>query len=674
MKKRTGTCFAVLCLFSILLPGAFSLWPQSTEATETAGGVYAVSEGNRRVRLMWFPPVGQWPEGGWWVTDQGGKTLIKRVKAGDKKVLRKLSKQTVADIRDFIRSLSEPGVRADDKKTPASPEEISQRYGMLGLMIISEPRLARAMGLSVVLYKPKKGLRSYRVIALDAKGNPSTLVMKSNTVDGAIATPLPPQPMDFRAVAGLRGTGLYWSPVKTFPPVVAYAISRLDEQGENPVGLTDSPLILGVKWDSERPAFVDLEAPEEQESRYEIRSVDVFNRKGPARSMRFFRQSLRALRAPEKMKAETQAGGVVLGWQRNPSRYTALYVVERSYLPKGPFLPLTPEGLPADTTVLQDLEVQAGTRYYYRVRSVDPRGKMGEPSKVVTALTAGAGKPAQVMGLKAETGHSRIRLSWLEPQEAVAGFLVEKRSAKGKWGRINPKIIQDLYYDHYFGAGNSGSFSYRVTAVGFDNLSADPVQLTAIVEPRQVLPPAPRITAVSGAAGQAVIRFKAAGLRGVAAQFILIRSRIPEEPGLVMGEPVTGKTRSFTDTFVAAGKQYWYRVVMLDKNGMSSKPSKAVLVTIGNPLIPTPPPPVLTQVKKPFEHVKILFKQPPEGMYVIVERRRASEKIWVLILGPLTGNQALDAKPLRGKIGYRIIYCTASGIKGSASTENKLNL
>ncbi|MCP4149259.1 MAG: hypothetical protein GY757_16040, partial [bacterium] len=429
------------------------------ESQDAKGDLTAISDGEGSVVLLWFPPVGEWPRGGWRLTNEKGKILKKKIKQGDKKLQTSLSRKDSKALADIVKGL----------ETANTPEEKKQRYGMLGLMMASDIELARGMGLCYTVGKVKKGEQRYRVIGLDARGKKTALVLTSNPVDAWQATPLPPIPTDLEASALPGGTALYWSPVpeNTFPSVAAYSISRVDEQGKKE-SLTDSPLILGTKWEKSRPVFTDGAAPVEQSSIYLVSSVDLFQRRSIPARLEFFRPSVLALRAPSALKGTAGKGKIILSWRHHGNPFTRGIVIERSIMQKGPFEVLTPDGISPDQTSYEDPGVRGGTVYYYRMRSAGPRGDVGEPSALVSVTAINKTPPPAVTGLKVNVGRTRVRLSWQAMEFPVAGFQVERQMPNGKWFRLNRKLSQENVYNDYYGRGNGSVFRYRVKAIAFD--------------------------------------------------------------------------------------------------------------------------------------------------------------------------------------------------------------
>src|ERR1035438_8244754 len=127
---------------------------------------------------------------------------------------------------------------------------------------------------------------------------------------------------------------------------------------------------------------------------------------------------------------------------------------------------------------------------------------------------------------------------------------------------------------------------YRVLAIGFDNAEGPASASVQVVLADRSLPDAPSITGSSGADGKSVLNFVPADEK--AAQFMVLRSGRADDLGVVIGDPLPGSARQFTDLYVSAGENYWYRLVAVDKNGNRSDPTRPVAIRVGAPPLPTP--------------------------------------------------------------------------------------
>jgi chitodextrinase len=397
----------------------------------------------------------------------------------------------------------------------------------------------------------------------------------------------------------------------------------------------------------------------------------MFGRRSLPRTVTQFIPDLSALNPPALLDAEAGDNRVALSWKANPSPFTSGYVIERSLLRKGPFLPLTPDGIDADQTQWEDKQLQGGTSYFYRVRSMDPRGKLGPPTLVKTAVPQNRQAPPRPENLNAEVGRTRVRLTWDGVKFPVAGYLVERKAKDAeRWALLTATVVPEPRFDDPIGLHTQGEFHYRVMAVAFDNQQSKPSREVKAVLLDTVSPNPPRITAIDGRDGKVALAFTGSPPVEDIDTFLVVRSVSEKDPGLVLGDPVPAKKNRFEDTFVAVGQTYWYRIVAVDQSGNRSDPSWARQVTVGNPPIPAPDRPSLAVEQEPLRHVRISFKTPPEELEVIVQRYEEGN-VW----RPLTGGirnatDAVDLNPPQlPTVRYRLIYRAANGALGDPSPD-----
>lgn len=158
-------------------------------------------------------------------------------------------------------------------------------------------------------------------------------------------------------------------------------------------------------------------------------------------------------------------------------------------------------------------------------------------------------------------------------------------------------------------------------------------------------------------------------------QFLIVRSVSIDDPGLVIGNPLPGRSRTFIDKFVAPGQFYWYRVVALDKKGNRSDLSSPVVVRAGTPLIPVPKKPEAEFLKEPFKRVEIRFEKPPAGLFVTVQHRIDGKDPWLTIMRSLSIDHALHISlPENGKVEYRIVYQASNGVQGEPSEPVEISI
>ncbi len=623
-----------------------------------AGGCFAVSDGKGTVELRWLPPPGAWPAGGWRVSDGSGRVLAARVAAGDEASLAGLPPRDAAQARGLARGLPAFATAGDRDLFFVS----------VILKALTNPAYARAIGLGRRLEGLPAGAVVFQVAGLDAAGAPAGILLKSAPIDPRVETPLPAPPAGFAGESREEGVALSWIPDARVreAPVVGFRVERGGEGGRFEPA-SETLILVPAAPDPKAPMFVDRKAPVETALSYRVFAVDAFGRWSAPADANVFHADWQAMRAPSGLSAEAGPGKMTLSWTPNPSPRAAGVVVERAAAPGGPFTTIA-TGLAATAKTYEDSGVKGGLNYYYRLRSVGPRGDLGSPGLSVGARAANPRPPAAPSAFVGALERTRVRLTWSEPEMPVAGYVLHRKIDDGAWVRLNETVDQRARFDDDFGDDNHGRFAYRVKAVAFDNQESSWSATVEVVVPDRGLPPAPRMLGAEARDGKAIVRFAAGEPADGTAQLLVLRSGDPRSRGVVMGRPLPPTAREYEDAFVRPGEDYYYRVVAVGKNGNISDPSDAAPVAVGTPPIPVPAAPKAKYEGAPFPRVTLTFAAPPREFAVVVERQGQGEKDWLVLPGSTGGTEAVDSAPPKiGRTLYRIVYRAANGATGEPS-------
>jgi hypothetical protein len=634
------------------------------QAQEANGAMFAASDGKGQISLLWFPPATQWPAGGWKLTDSTGQTLAAKIAMADEMALGALSVEDA----DAIRRL--PPVLA----TNDGSKKRQQLFNIVGLRALTDPTYAKALGIAWTLTGVAAGRRTYTVQGLNAGGSATSVQLTSPAVDASVATPLAPAPDGVQSKSDERGVLLMWAPPAENRqlPAIAYVVER-DGGGQTGAAVTARPIVPGVQWDAKIPLLLDTNAPANEMLTYRLYSVDAFGRRSPPATIKMFFPDYHALEPPQPVTATGDAGKVTVNWPAAQKPNLAGYLVERAFLADGPYEALQTQALPPGTAQYEDDTVRGGTTYYYRVRAVNSRGDLGTPSSAAEAQAKNAAAIPKVDGLAADTGETRVRLMWKAVDFPVAGYFVERRvlGAAGnaeQWARLNASVTPEPLYDDALGMTSGVTMEYRVSAVGFDSAMGAPSNAVQVTVADKSIPDPPMITASSGAGGKVQLSFVPAAPAGRTAQLLVLRSGSETDQGVVIGDPLAGSTRAFTDLYVSAGENYYYRLVAVGANGNRSDPTRPVAIHVGSPEMSAPAAPTASYTTDPFPHFVLQFAMPPSGLSVIVERQDGQTDNWIRIAGPMMATSAVDSKiPASGPATYRISYVSADGKVGPAS-------
>ena len=632
-------------------------------AQQNPGAAFAVSDGQGHVQLLWFPPASQWPAGGWRISDDSGNVLVPKLTMGDPAALAALPIEDA----DTIRRLP------DELGKPTFTQAQHQNFiSLLGIRAFSDVNYARALGLYADLPDAVPGAHAYTIQGLDAQGNPSGQALVSPAVDASQATTLPPSPDTVQAKVDATGVSLSWNPPpeNRALPAIACIVER------NGSSISVKPFVLGTKWDPKVSLVVDRSATPNTTVSYKIYTVDAFGRRSQPSSIRIFFPDFRALAPPALVQATASAGKIVVTWTAEQIPNRAGYLVERSFMPNGPWEALMTQALSVDTAQYEDDNLRGGTTYFYRVHAVGPRGDLGPPSFAASAIPINPGAPPAVTGLAAEAGETRVRLTWSAVSFPVAGYFVERSTAPAEpgnaaatsWVRLNPHANPEPQYDDYIGLASGATLQYRVVAVALDNVEGPPSSPVQVSLPDRSVPGEPTITSASGAGGKVVLTFAPAVPEERTAQFLVLRSGTASDRGMVIGDPLPGNARQYVDQYVSPDETYFYRLVAVDAKGDRSDVTEPVIVRVGAAAIPKPAPPVLKMATPPATGITLQFDQAPAGFSVVIDRQDAPNSGWTRVAGPIDGTTASDYPPANNtQVRYRMAYVSSNGETGEPS-------
>ncbi len=629
--------------------------------------IWAYSDGKGGVKVFWLPGK-TWSRGGWRLEKiQNGKTVLlgdKIFPGYNKKALSRLSDKKIKQIKKLSTQI---------KSGKIKNQMANLAKFVFGANAAADLDFGLALGLRYNDNSKSKGARFYRVSALGSNGKVIAWA-KSKTINPYKKSKPPMSVSKLKATVKLDGVSLIWAKPKLDKnnPVIGYSVQRVDPDSsvEN---LTDKTLIVAQNvFKDKSPIITDKNAPVEKTVKYRVYSIGFFANKSKPVEIKIFIKDLNALMSPENILIKGGKEKAYLSWNKNPSPYCAGYLIERSFLSKGPYAVLTPKGLTQNTTKYIDKNLRGGTAYYYRIRSINTRGKIGSPSYAMMAVPTSASLPPVITGLKADVGVSEIKLTWNKPKTDVAGYLVYRRpNGAKKWSQLNNYVTPDEFYEDSYSASTYGAFDYRIVTVGNDTAQSRPSKPVHVELIDSISPNPPYITDIDPSSGEVKISFKAAPPYNDIDYFLLIRSVSPDDAGLVIGGKIPKTKHQIVDKFVKYGQRYWYRLVAVDKSGNRSDFSQSRTVVAQNPPIPTPKRPKLSYRSQPVPHVEIKIDYIPKRMVAVIEKRENKE--WRYVAKTSEAITITDLKIDKNrKLSYRVIYRAENGAQGLASKSSQI--
>lgn len=656
MKKIN--IFTFLCLLMLITMSIPMLVPAAQQNSKN-GVFLTASDGKGNITLFWFVSAKNWPENGWRLTDDKGKILADHIIPMSKNNLAGLNQEQ----KDTVNGLIEGIASAQN----ADKSQRQQFNAFLAINAFSSFTKAKALGLAWQLSETPAASRHYKIQGLDKNKKPSGVMLISKQTDSSKATPLPPAPLKLSAKPDSTGTLLFWQPAPENKemPVLAYEIQRISKNAKSSVTYQ---IMKGLSWDPEFPAYIDAGSPLEETLTFQVFSIDVFGRKSRPASISLFMPDIRTLLPPENLSFKEKHNQITVFWDAADNSIPSGFTVERSSTVSGIYESMTPKGLENRVTEYTDKTSIPGITYYYRVRSIGSDGTPGQPSVPLKAMAQTKNIPAPD-NLTATVNPILVTLDWEKPDYPIAGFIVEKTDKTSNWARLNPNLIKTRTFKDRFAPGTYGSFYYRVLAVGFDDKKSKPSRQIEVTLKDISVPGKPVISSINGKDGKVTLFFNPGKNNPNAKTFTILRDMPERKEGQVVKDGLSIKEKQFIDTDVVPGQAYWYAVVAVGENGQQGDWSKKHLVQVFAGDIPKAQNPELELVKKPFTHVRIQFKAPPEKLLTAIQRQNTADGPWMTLNKGLSKTDtAMDTHPAAsGTSRYRIIYHSASGSLGQPS-------
>ena len=267
----------------------------------------------------------------------------------------------------------------------------------------------------------------------------------------------------------------------------------------------------------------------------------------------------------------TGSGSVELAWRVGMGATS--YNVKRAVSPEGPFETIAEVDTTAGRTYT-DTSVENGTRYYYRVSSVNAHGESPD-SNVAVALPVADGAPAPttpknfvaVPDLEDFGQHGsengRVSLSWNHVGGAEE-YVIRRGEQPGQYTFttvVRGNTLLDL------GRPVGTKVYYQISARNRHGDSAPTAEATVdIPSPTDDVLPTPYFWPAQAGDGQISLAWKADPLSELTT-YDIMRSTSPAGPFEVVGQSLTKV--NYVDTNLQNGQTYHYKLRMHDHSGTS---------------------------------------------------------------------------------------------------------
>lgn len=212
------------------------------------------------------------------------------------------------------------------------------------------------------------------------------------------------------------------------------------------------------------------------------------------------------------------------------------------------------------------------TAYRYRFTTVDAQGRESMPNRTITAKTSPLPEPVSFFSATKELARSAKLLWRPHPDPRIIGYEIERQEPDEKdFSRIShiDGRLSAEYIDSDLEDGRL--YRYRIIALTFDGKRTAPSQVVTVST--KPLPPSPTaVTATQNEIGKIMLRWSS-DPNHKARYFNIYRAE--EENGYYDYYAKVSK-QVFTDKPGTNGIRYFYKVSVVDKDGLESPPSAAV--------------------------------------------------------------------------------------------------
>jgi len=239
------------------------------------------------------------------------------------------------------------------------------------------------------------------------------------------------------------------------------------------------------------------------------------------------------------------------------------------------------------TTHFVDKDLEPDTKYVYQISSKAVNGIESNTTNAYIAKTLPRIVPVSFVQALSDLPN-RIKIIWRpHPDLRVAYYKIEKfNTTLNEWntekkikGRLESEYIDD-------GLDNSETFKYRITAYTFEDVSTSPSE--AVTAKTKALPNGVQNLSATSNEPKKIILAWEPSVTGDIVKYEIHRSAI-KSFGFKKVIEVDNNTFNFVDQIDEDGKEYFYKVIAVDKDDLksSSKIDAVKGISLNKPTTPT---------------------------------------------------------------------------------------
>jgi fibronectin type 3 domain-containing protein len=410
----------------------------------------------------------------------------------------------------------------------------------------------------------------YKVAAVNAAGT-SPQSGEASATPTAVQATAPSAPQSLTASAGSLTVRLSWSAPSSNggSPVTGYNVYR----GTSPGGEGSTPVATNVTTTS----FTDTGRTNGTTYYYTVAAVNAVGT-SPQSGEASATPQATVPSAPTGLVASAGNASVVLSWtvpnSDGGSPITG-YNVYRGTAPGGE------GGTPVATNVASssftDTGLANGTTYYYKVAAVNAAGTSPQSGEASATPQPAATAPSAPQSLTAVGSNGAVQLSWTAPASnggaAVTGYNVYRGTSAG--GEGSTPVATNVTTTGFTDTGLANGTTYYYTVKAVNSAGTSPPSTEASATPHATVPSAPLGVTASAGNAAVTVSWSAPASNGGSpvTGYNVYRGTSPGGEG---GTPVASNVTatSFTDTGLANGTTYYYRVAAVNAAGTSAQSSE----------------------------------------------------------------------------------------------------
>ena len=319
-----------------------------------------------------------------------------------------------------------------------------------------------------------------------------------------------------------------------------------------------------------------------------------------------------------------------------------------------------------------DTKLEPGTKYRYMMKSFNEQGQISEDGKVIEVSTGVSPRARRahprleaVPFVQAVTNlPNRIKLIWRpHPDFRVDSYIIERTKGDDKEFKKIAEVKNRLnaeYIDSDLKPNENSS--YRIIAVSFNGIKSEPSQVVSSTS--KALPPqVEHLSASTDGSNKIILTWDAPTYEDFSYYKVYSTS------SSFLPFSVLAKTdkNSYEDIVEGAGKSKYYKVTMVDKDGLESPMPKDGVEgkTLGNPLAPS-----IILAQSTSEGINLEWSDNDTRAVEYEVRRYGGEQN--AVFKGIKEKRLKDVKALPGvEYSYEVIAIDSAGLRSEPSSKVK---